>query len=276
MKKHPLERVSYAVFSALVLIVALFPFVYMVSTSLKHGDALYDTSLFVAHPALDNYRQLFRDQPFGAYLLNSALVAGATVALSIVVSVPAAYALGRVTFKGRGVLLICILGVSMFPQVAILSGLFELVRAMGLYDHLAALALSDLVFTLPFTIWVLVTFMRELPRELEEAALVDGVGVMTMIFRIFMPLLRPALAATSLLAFVAAWNEFLFALTFTISSAQRTVPVAITMVSGASSFELPWGAIMAASVIVTVPLVALVLVFQRHIVSGLTAGAIKG
>lgn len=276
MKKHPLERVSYAVCSALVLIVALFPFVYMISTSLKHGDALYDTSLLVAHPALDNYRQLFRDQPFGAYLLNSALVAGATVALSIVVSVPAAYALGRVTFKGRGVLLMCILGVSMFPQVAILSGLFELVRAMGLYDHLAALALSDLVFTLPFTIWVLVTFMRELPRELEEAALVDGVGVMTMIFRIFMPLLRPALAATSLLAFVAAWNEFLFALTFTISSAQRTVPVAITMVSGASSFELPWGAIMAASVIVTVPLVALVLVFQRHIVSGLTAGAIKG
>ncbi|MGG1945345.1 carbohydrate ABC transporter permease [Trinickia sp. NRRL B-1857] len=276
MKRHPLERVSYAVFSALVLIVALFPFVYMISTSLKHGDALYDTSLLVAHPALDNYRQLFRDQPFGAYLLNSALVAGATVALSIVVSVPAAYALGRVTFKGRGVLLMCILGVSMFPQVAILSGLFELVRAMGLYDHLAALALSDLVFTLPFTIWVLVTFMRELPRELEEAALVDGVGVMTMIFRVFMPLLRPALAATSLLAFVAAWNEFLFALTFTISSAQRTVPVAITMVSGASSFELPWGAIMAASVIVTVPLVALVLVFQRHIVSGLTAGAIKG
>ena len=276
MKKHPLERASYAVFSALVLIVALFPFVYMISTSLKHGDALYDTSLLVAHPALDNYRQLFRDQPFGAYLLNSAVVAGATVALSILVSVPAAYALGRVSFKGRGALLMCILGVSMFPQVAILSGLFELVRAMGLYDHLAALALSDLVFTLPFTIWVLVTFMRELPRELEEAALVDGVGVMTMIFRVFMPLLRPALAATSLLAFVAAWNEFLFALTFTISSSERTVPVAITMVSGASSFELPWGAIMAASVIVTVPLVALVLVFQRHIVSGLTAGAIKG
>lgn len=276
MRRHPLERASYAVLSALVLIVSLFPFVYMISTSLKHGDALYDTSLLVAHPALDNYRQLFRDQPFGAYLLNSAVVAGATVALSILVSVPAAYALGRVSFKGRGILLMCILGVSMFPQVAILSGLFELVRAMGLYDHLAALALSDLVFTLPFTIWVLVTFMRELPRELEEAALVDGVGVMTMIFRVFMPLLRPALAATSLLAFVAAWNEFLFALTFTISSSERTVPVAITMVSGASSFELPWGAIMAASVIVTVPLVALVLVFQRHIVSGLTAGAIKG
>ncbi len=262
--------------SAIVLVVALFPFVYMVATSLKQGDALYDTSLIALHPSLENYRQLFRDQPFGTYLLNSAFVAGATVALSIAVSVPAAYALGRVSFKGRGVLLMCILGVSMFPQVAILSGLFELVRTLGLYDHLSALALSDLVFTLPFTIWVLVTFMRELPRELEEAALVDGVGVMTMIFRVFMPLLRPALAATALLAFVAAWNEFLFALTFTISSNERTVPVAITMVGGASSFELPWGTIMAASVIVTVPLVALVLVFQRHIVSGLTAGAIKG
>ncbi|WP_206955430.1 carbohydrate ABC transporter permease [Trinickia acidisoli] len=276
MRKHPLERASYAMLSAIVLVVALFPFVYMVATSLKQGDALYDTSLIALHPSLENYRQLFRDQPFGTYLLNSAFVAGATVALSIAVSVPAAYALGRVSFKGRGVLLMCILGVSMFPQVAILSGLFELVRTLGLYDHLSALALSDLVFTLPFTIWVLVTFMRELPRELEEAALVDGVGVMTMIFRVFMPLLRPALAATALLAFVAAWNEFLFALTFTISSNERTVPVAITMVGGASSFELPWGTIMAASVIVTVPLVALVLVFQRHIVSGLTAGAIKG
>ncbi|MBN3826963.1 carbohydrate ABC transporter permease [Burkholderia sp. Ac-20384] len=276
MKKHPLETAVYAVLSALVLTVALFPLVYMIGTSVKHGDALFDTSLFPASPSLDNYRQLFRDQPFGAYLLNSAWVAGGAVALSLAVSVLAAYALGRVSFRGRGVLMMCILGVSMFPQVAILSGLFELIRALGLYDRLGALVLSDLIFTLPFTIWILVTFMRELPRELEEAALVDGVGVFTLIFRIFMPLLRPALAATSLLAFVSAWNEFLFALTFTISSEQRTVPVAITMISGASSFELPWGTIMAASVIVTVPLVLLVMVCQRQIVSGLTAGAVKG
>lgn len=276
MKKHPLDIAIHGLLSALVLMIALFPFVYMIGTSIKHGDALFDTSLFPASPSLDNYRQLFRDQPFGAYLLNSALVAGGAVALSLAVSVLAAYALGRVSFRGRGVLMMCILAVSMFPQVAILSGLFELVRSLGLYDHLGALVLSDLIFTLPFTIWILVTFMRELPRELEEAALVDGVGVFTLIFRIFMPLLRPALAATSLLAFVSAWNEFLFALTFMISSSQRTVPVAITMISGASSYELPWGTIMAASVIVTVPLVLLVLVFQRQIVSGLTAGAVKG
>jgi trehalose/maltose transport system permease protein len=276
MKQSWSGKAVYAVSSVLVLVIALFPFIYMIGTSFKHGNALFDTSLFPAMPSLDNYRQLFRGQPFGAYLMNSALVAGGAVAASLAVAVLAAYALGRIAFRGRGVLMLCILGVSMFPQVVVLSGLFELIRALDLYDHLGALVLADLIFTLPFTIWILITFMRELPRELEEAALIDGVGVLTMIFRVFMPLLRPALVATSLLAFVAAWNEFLFALTFTISSGQRTVPVAITMITGASSFELPWGTLMAASVIVTVPLVLLVLAFQRHIVSGLTAGAVKG
>jgi len=188
----------------------------------------------------------------------------------------AAYALGRVSFRGRGVLMMTILAVSMFPQVAVLSGLFELVNWLKMYDHLGALILSDLIFTLPFTVWILVTFMRELPKELEEAALMDGCGVLTLIFKIFMPLLAPAIAATSLLAFIAAWNEFLFALTFTLSTDERTVPVAIALLSGASSYELPWGNIMAASVIVTLPLIVLVLIFQRQIVSGLTAGAVKG
>ena len=219
---------------------------------------------------------VFAEQPFGQNLLNSVLVAGGVVLLSLTVSLLAAYALGRVQFRGRGVLMMTILGVSMFPQVAILSGLFELISWLGLYDSLWALVLSDLIFTLPFTVWVLVTFMRELPRELEEAALMDGAGVLTVIFRIFLPLLWPAVAATSLLAFIAAWNEFLFALTFTLSGEQRTVPVAIALISGASSYELPWGNIMAASVIVTVPLIGLVLIFQRQIVSGLTAGAVKG
>jgi trehalose/maltose transport system permease protein len=123
---------------------------------------------------------------------------------------------------------------------------------------------------------VLVTFMKQLPKELEEAAAMDGLGVFTVIFRIFLPLLWPALVATGLLAFIASWNEFLFALTFTLSTGQRTVPVAITLISGASGFELPWGSIMAASVIVTLPLVVLVVYFQRRIVSGLTAGAVKG
>lgn len=276
MKKSPLAALGYYFAVALTLGFALFPFLYAVSSSFKQGNALFSTSLWPAKPSLANYLQVFGNQPFGANLLNSLLVAGGVVLLSLGVSVLAAYALGRVSFRGRGTLLMCILGVSMFPQVAVLSGLFELIRALSLYDHLGALVLADMIFTLPFTVWVLVTFMRELPKELEEAALMDGVGVLTLIFRIFLPLLWPAVAATSLLAFIAAWNEFLFALTFTLSSEERTVPVAIALISGASSFELPWGNIMAASVIVTVPLILLVLVFQRHIVSGLTAGAVKG
>jgi trehalose/maltose transport system permease protein len=133
-----------------------------------------------------------------------------------------------------------------------------------------------LIFTLPFTVWVLTTFMRELPKELEEAAIVDGASPWTIVIRIFLPLLWPAMVTTGLLAFIQAWNEFLFALTFTLTDGQRTVPVAIALISGGSRYELPWGNIMAASVVVTVPVVMLVLVFQRRIIAGLTAGALKG
>nr|WP_243760648.1 carbohydrate ABC transporter permease [Aestuariicella hydrocarbonica] len=184
--------------------------------------------------------------------------------------------MGRIQFRGRTLLLFVILGVSMFPQVAVLSGMFELINSLGLYNNLLALSLSYMIFTLPFTVWVLTTFMRELPKELEEAAIVDGATPFTIVTKVFIPLMGPALVTTGLLAFIAAWNEFLFALTFTLSSEMRTVPVAIALISGASSYELPWGNIMAASVIVTVPLIVLVLVFQRRIVSGLTAGAVKG
>ncbi|MBI3146495.1 MAG: carbohydrate ABC transporter permease [Pseudogulbenkiania sp.] len=276
MKRLEWTDIAYWLAVPPVLGFALFPFVYAVSSSFKLGNALFSSDFWPRVWSAANYAAVFAEQPFGQNLLNSVLVAGGVVLASLGVSLLAAYALGRVSFRGRGVLMMTILGVSMFPQVAILSGLFELVSALGLYDSLWALVLSDLIFTLPFTVWVLVTFMRELPKELEEAALMDGAGVLTVIFRIFLPLLWPAVAATSLLAFIAAWNEFLFALTFTLSSEQRTVPVAIALISGASSYELPWGNIMAASVIVTLPLIALVLVFQRHIVSGLTAGAVKG
>ncbi len=276
VKKNPWVRGIHASLSLVFIVVSLFPFLYAISTSLKQGSALFAADLWPAAPTLDNYRALFRDQPFAHNLLNSALVAGGTVALSLVLSLLSAWSLGRVTFRGRGLLLVTILGVSMFPQVAVLSGMYELVQVLGLYDQMGALWISHLVITLPFTVWVLVTFMKQLPKELEEAAQMDGLGIFTVIFRIFLPLLWPALVATGLLAFIASWNEFLFALTFTLSTNQRTVPVAITLISGSSGFELPWGTIMAASVIVTLPLVALVVYFQRRIVSGLTAGAVKG
>lgn len=155
-------------------------------------------------------------------------------------------------------------------------GLLTQIRAFGLYDNLLALTFSYMVFTLPFRVWVLTTFMREMPLELEEAAMIDGATPWIVLTRVFLPIMGPALATTGLLAFIAAWNEFLSALTFTLTDTARTVPVAIALISGASSFELPWGRIMAASVIVTVPLILLVLVFQRRIVAGLTAGAVKG
>jgi trehalose/maltose transport system permease protein len=269
-------RIAFYILMAVIILYTVFPFYWAVVSSLRPGSELVSTSMIPQNPAWSNYTAVFSEQPFGRNILNSLFVAVSTVVLSLVLAVAAAYALGRINFTGRRLLLFTILGVSMFPQIAVLSGMFELVRAMGLYNNLLSLTLSYMIFTLPFTVWVLTTFMRELPKEIEEAAIVDGAKPFTIVTKVFMPLLGPALATTGLLAFIAAWNEFLFALTFTLSSEMRTVPVAIALISGASAYELPWGNIMAASVVVTVPLIILVLIFQRQIVSGLTAGAVKG
>jgi trehalose/maltose transport system permease protein len=274
--RRALGKVGLWLLVGVIVIYTVFPFYWAVVSSLKGGQALFGTELLPRDPQWDNYAALFREQPFGRNILNSVFVAGTVVAASLALASGAAYALGRVSFRGRTPLLMVILGVSMFPQVAVLSGMFELIRWLGLYNNLLGLTLSYLIFTLPFTVWVLTTFMRELPKELEEAAMMDGATPWVTITRVFLPLMGPALATTGLLAFIAAWNEFLFALTFTLTNEMRTVPVAIALITGASAYELPWGRIMAASVIVTVPLILLVLVFQRRIVSGLTAGAVKG
>jgi trehalose/maltose transport system permease protein len=274
--KKLIGRGAFYLFLVVIVFYTVFPFYWAIVSSLKTGSELFKVEFWPSDPAWDNYVAVFREQPFGRNILNSVFVAVSTVLLSLSLAVAAAYALGRIQFRGRTTLLFVVLGVSMFPQIAVLSGMFELIRAMGLYNNLFALTLSYMIFTLPFTVWVLTTFMRELPKELEEAAIVDGAKPYTIVTKVFMPLMGPALATTGLLAFIAAWNEFLFALTFTLSSEMRTVPVAIALISGASSYELPWGNIMAASVIVTVPLIVLVLIFQRAIVSGLTAGAVKG
>lgn len=271
-----LGRFGLYLLVAVIVLYTVFPFYWAVVSSLREGQALFSTEPWPRDPAWGNYVALFREQPFGRNILNSIFVAGSVVAISLALASGAAYALGRVRFRGRVPLLMVILSVSMFPQVAVLSGMFELIRWLGLYNNLLGLTLSYLIFTLPFTVWVMTTFMRELPRELEEAAMMDGATPFQTVTRVFLPLMGPALATTGLLAFIAAWNEFLFALTFTLTNEMRTVPVAIALISGASAFELPWGRIMAASVIVTVPLILLVLVFQRRIVAGLTAGAVKG
>ena len=278
MQRSPAATAALYTLALLVTLVSVFPFVYAITTSLKTGSELFSTSLWPENGSLANYISLFTvaEQPFGRHIVNSVVVSTLVVVLSLFVGVTAAYALGRISFKGRGLLLTTILGVSMFPQVAVLAGMFEMIRALGLYNRSLGLVLPYLIFTLPFTVWVLTTFMRQLPKELEEAAIMDGCSPWRIIKDVFLPLLWPALVSTGLLAFIAAWNEFLFALTFVIDNNERTVPVSISLISGASKYEIPWGKIMAASVLVTLPLIGLVLVFQKKIVSGLTAGAVKG
>jgi trehalose/maltose transport system permease protein len=278
MQQRPLwGSVALYCAAAMVVFISVGPFLYMVATSFKTGSALFDTRIWPSNPTLANYTALFEGaQPFGRHLLNSVLVATLTVAGAILMGVTAAYALGRIRFKGKELLMLTLLGVSMFPQVAVLSGMFELIQSLGLFNRALGLVVPYTIFTLPFTVWILTTFMRELPNELEEAAIMDGCGPLRIIFQVFMPLLWPALVSTGLLAFIGAWNEFLFALTFIVEDDQRTVPVGISLIAGATAFEIPWGSIMAASVIVTLPLLGLVLAFQKKIVSGLTAGAVKG
>ncbi|MCB1351720.1 MAG: carbohydrate ABC transporter permease [Rhodobacteraceae bacterium] len=276
---NPMTYVKKTAFYALVLVIlvfSVFPFYYAILTSFKTGTALFEVSYFPSSFDFSNYVAVLGKGTFPRNLLNSVFIASTTVALALFLAVTAAYALARVDFRGRGLLLVSILAVSMFPQIAVLAGLFELVRFIGIYNTPWAMILSYTIFTLPFTVWVLTTFMRDLPTEIEEAAIVDGATPWVIITRVFLPLLWPALVTTGLLAFIGAWNEFLFALTFTSSETTRTVPVAIALLSGASSHETPWGALMAASVIVTVPLIVLVLIFQRKIVAGLTAGGVKG
>jgi trehalose/maltose transport system permease protein len=273
-----LGKTGLYVLVLLISLFCLFPFYFAIVTSLKSGTELFSTTLWPAAPSLRNYVSLFTvpEQPFARHIFNSLGVSLMVVALSLFLGLSAAYALGRIHFKGRGLLLLTVLAVSMFPQVAVLSGMFELMQAIGFYNHWWGLALPYMLFTLPFTVWVLTTFVRELPKELEEAAIMDGCSPWGVLTQVFMPLMWPALVTTGLLAFIAAWNEFLFALTFVLDNNQRTVPVSISLISGAGKHEIPWGKIMAASVLVTLPLIVLVLVFQRRIVGGLTSGAVKG
>lgn len=276
MVRRYLGKAAFYLLIAGIICYAVFPFYWAIVSSLKTGSSLFVVEFWPSDPTLENYVALFEEQPFARNILNSLIVAVAATGISLFLALTAAYALGRIRFRGRTSMLLIILSVSMFPQIAVLSGLFDLIRAMGLYDSLAGLVLANLILTLPFVTWVLTTFMREMPRELEQAAIVDGASDWRILTRVFLPIMGPSLSAAGLLAFILAWNEFLFALTFTLSTEKRTVPVAIALISGATAYELPWGRVMAACVIVTLPLIILVLILQRYIITGLTAGAVKG
>ncbi len=275
-KKIVGKALFYLVF-AFILVYTLFPFVWAAISSISPDAQLGSTPTryWPKDPTWSHYRYVFDNGDFVRAFRNSVIVSISTVLIALLFGSFAAYALGRMKFRGKSFTLYLILSMTMFPQIAILGSLFKMVTRFHLYDKLPALIITYLTFTLPFTVWVLTNFFRAMPGELEEAALVDGATPFRTFWEILLPLAMPGLVTTGLLAFINAWNEFLFALTFTLTQA-RTVQPAIASFSGNTQFDIPWGNIMAASVLVTLPLVILVLIFQRKILGGLTAGAVKG
>ena len=259
-----------------VVIFCLFPFYWLVNISLKTGADLSSVDLIPPNPTLENYKSIFQNDDFTRALANSAIVSLTVTFLGLVVGAFCAYALARLKMNFKFLLLGIVLTISTFPQIAIAAPLFRLWTDIGLYNTLIGLVIPYLTFALPLSIYILVSFFREIPRDLEEAALVDGATNFEAFRKVIVPLAAPGLATTAILAFIAAWNEYLLALTLTSSREARTTPVAISQFTGSSQFEIPLGTQSAASVVITIPLVLLVLLFQKRIVAGLTAGAVKG
>ena len=259
-----------------IVIFCLLPFYWLVNISLKTGPDLSNADLFPPNPSLENYKSIFQNSNFTRALGNSAIVALTTTFIGVIVGSFAAYALARLRMRGKFVILGIVLSITTFPQIAIAAPLFRLWADIGLYNTLLGLIIPYLTFALPLSIYILVTFFREIPKDLEEAALVDGATHFQAFRKVVVPLAAPGLATTAILTFIAAWNEFLLATTLTSSVAARTAPVAISQFTGSSEFEVPLGTQSAASVAISIPLIILVLLFQKRIVAGLTAGAVKG
>ena len=268
----------YLLWVAVVAIVlfCIFPFYWLINTSLKSGSDLSSARLLPPHPTIRNYESIFDNADFVKALRNSAIITFATTVIALLVGSFAAYALARLRFPRKFLLLAVILSISTFPPIAIAAPVFKLWTDIGLYNTYIGLILPNLTFALPLTIYILTSFFREIPRELEEAALVDTATRFQAFRRVIIPLAAPGLVTAGLLVFIAVWNEFLFAITLTSTPDARPVPAAIAFFTGSQQFEVPLGTISAASVVITVPLIVLVVIFQRRIVAGLTAGAVKG
>lgn len=261
-----------------VFVYLMFPFYWALISALKPESELIRTpaTFFPERITLINFEAVLSNPRFLRSILNSVIVASLATLLSLLVGSFAGFALGKMRFRGRTPTMYAILAMTMFPQVAVLSGLFAVITVLQL-PVMVSLVLSYLIFTLPFTVWVMTSFFKGLPVDLLQAAQVDGASFMQTFWHVLLPLTAPALVTTGLLAFMGAWNEYLFALTFTATQPQyQTVPVAIASLSGQFAMQEPVGEIMAGALIVTVPLVVLVLIFQGRIVEGLTAGAVKG
>lgn len=275
---HVLSRVFFWLLVGFIFVYLMFPFYWAIVSALKTQSELIQTpaTLWPENLTFVNFRSVLSNDRFLRALLNSTIVATAVTVLSLVVGSFSGYALGKMRFRGKTPSLYTILAMTMFPQVSVLAGLYAVIRLLNM-PAIPSMIISYMIFTLPFTVWVLTSFFRSLPDSLLQAARVDGATMMQSFRYVLLPLTAPALVTTGLLAFIQAWNEYLFALTFTvIAPAARTVPVAIALFTGQVARQEPFGEIMAAAVVVTIPLVILVLVFQQRIVDGLTAGAVKG
>jgi multiple sugar transport system permease protein len=273
------DRIKTVLFYAAVwifVIMVMFPFFWQISTSLKSPEQINKMPPdWIPSPIyLGSYIATFTKHPFTIYLENSLIVATATTLYSVILGSLCAYAVARLRFKGKNVILMLVLTVSMFPAIAILSPLYILLRDFKLLNTFEGLILPYTTHGLPLTIWILSSFFKEIPAELEESARIDGSSRIGAFWRVIIPIATPGVFTTAILVFIGAWNEFLFAFSFMSKDIMRTVPVGIAMFPG--EHDLPWGDISAASVIVTVPLIIMVLVFQRRIISGLTSGAVKG
>ncbi|HEY9699505.1 MAG TPA: carbohydrate ABC transporter permease [Trichocoleus sp.] len=261
-----------------VVLFSLAPILWQVLTSIKVNPdiAAIPNVYFPTRYTLQHYVEIFRRQPFLSYMLNSAFVSISSTLLCLALGTPAAYALARLKLRGERFILAGVLIVTLFPYILLFIGLLEIVRAFGLANNYLALIIPYTAINIPLTILVMRSFFQQLPRDLEDSAKVDGYNTWQMLVQILLPLTTPALVTTGILAFISAWNEFIFALTFITRESMKTVPVAVAQLSGTAVFEIPYGALAAATVVGTLPLVLLVLLFQRRIVQGLTAGAVKG
>ncbi len=280
MERGSREYVLWSIGIVVVLIFALIPVLWLISVSLKTPESITDGRFIPSEVSLDSYKSLFEggidESPFIKPLINSILIALSTTVISIVLASFAAYAIARLKFPGKRVILAGALAIAMFPPISTIGPLFDMWRALGLYDTYPGLIIPYLTFSLPLAIYCLVAFFREIPWELEQAAQVDGATPFQAFRKVIVPLAAPGMFTAAILVFIFAWNDFLFAISLTSSDASRTVPASLAFFTGESSFTEPTGSIAAAAVVVTVPIIVFVLFFQRRIVSGLTAGAVKG
>jgi multiple sugar transport system permease protein len=280
MKIGGREYALWSIAIALVLLFALIPVVWLISISLKPPEEIADGRFIPAHFSLDSYKSLFEggveNSPFIKPLINSIVIALITTVIAITLASLTAYAIARLEFPGKRVILAGALAIAMFPPISTVGPLFDMWRAIGIYDTYLGLIIPYLTFSLPLAIYVLVAFFREIPWDLEQAAQVDGATPFQAFRKVILPLAAPGVFTAAILVFIFAWNDFVFAISLTSSDASRTVPAALAFFTGESTFTEPTGSIAAAAVVVTIPIIVFVLIFQRRIVAGLTAGAVKG